>query len=134
MRRATFLAAALLSVFAAMLHAQTTFATITGTVLDPSGLAIPGARVDAVQRESGYKYQTQTNEAGVYTLADLRAGAYDVSVIAGGFKDAVIKDVQLFAIESVLTMDNTFQNNLTDKSSQNVTPDCCSALPDRRHK
>ena len=76
-------------------HAQTTFASITGTVTDPSGLAIPGARLEATQLESGYKYQAQTNEAGVYTLADLRAGTYDLMVIAGGFKDSQVKGIQL---------------------------------------
>jgi len=40
--------------------------------------------------------------------------------------DNVIKDVQLFAFESVLVMDNMFRNNLTDKPSQNVSADCCS--------
>ena len=36
-----------------------------------------------------------------------------------------IKDVELFAIESVLLMDNTFSNNLTDKPSQNASDTCC---------
>ena len=80
---------------AAAASAQTTFATLTGTVTDPSGLAIPGARIEAVQRESGYRYQAQTNEAGVYTIADLLAGTYDVTVTAGGFKDTQVKAVQL---------------------------------------
>jgi Carboxypeptidase regulatory-like domain len=96
MRRALLLAVPLfLALFAAAVHAQTTFATITGAVLDPSGLAVPGARVEAVQRESGYKYDTQTNAAGVYTLAELRAGTYDLSITAGGFKDAQVKGVEL---------------------------------------
>ena len=48
MRRALSLAV-LLALLASAAYAQTTFATITGTVLDPSGLAVPGARVEAVQ-------------------------------------------------------------------------------------
>src|SRR5437588_9792600 len=76
-------------------NAQTTFATITGTVTDPSGLPIPGSHVEAVQRESGYKYEAQTNQAGVYTLADLLAGTYDLTVSSGGFKEAQVKDVEL---------------------------------------
>jgi len=76
-------------------NAQTTFATITGTVTDPSGLPIPGSHVEAVQRESGYKYEAQANQAGVYTLADLLAGTYDLTVSSGGFKDAQVKDVEL---------------------------------------
>jgi hypothetical protein len=75
--------------------AQTTFASITGTVTDPSEVPIPGSHVEAVRRESGYKYQTLANEAGVYTLADLLAGTYDLTVSSGGFKDAQVKDVEL---------------------------------------
>lgn len=94
MRRAQSLTL-LIAFSAAALQAQTTFATITGTVLDPSGLTVPGARVQAVQLESGYKYEAQTNAAGVYTLADLRAGTYDLTITAGGFKDAQVKGVEL---------------------------------------
>src|SRR5258708_5910881 len=77
------------------LHAQTTFATITGTVSDPTGLPVPNAMAEAVHRESGYKYQSRTNETGVYTLPGLREGAYDVSIAAAGFKDAQVKNVEL---------------------------------------
>jgi hypothetical protein len=46
--------------------------------------------------------------------------------------DNVIKDVEVFAFESVLTMDNLFRDNLTDKGSQNVGPECCSFETRRR--
>ena len=85
----------LTSLIASVVIAQTTFATITGTVTDPSGLPIPGSHVEAVQRESGYKYETQANQAGVYTLADLVAGTYDLAITSGGFKDAQVKGVEL---------------------------------------
>ncbi len=81
----------------ALTSAQTTFATITGTVSDPSGLAIANARVDAVQMESGYKYSAQTNETGVYTLANLREGSYNLTIAADGFHNSEIRDVQLVA-------------------------------------
>src|SRR5205807_1348565 len=76
-------------------YAQTTFATITGTVTDTSGLALPGATVEAVQAESGYRYQAQTNDQGVYTLPNLREGTYNVKITAAGFKDADIREVKL---------------------------------------
>ena len=75
--------------------AQTTFATITGTVTDPSGLPIANARIEAIQAESGYRYDAQSNETGVYTLANLREGVYSITVTAGGFRDSEVKDVQL---------------------------------------
>jgi len=39
--------------------------------------------------------------------------------------DNIIKDVQIFAIESVLNMTNYYQNNLTDRLSQNAGTTCC---------
>ena len=39
--------------------------------------------------------------------------------------DNIIKDVQIFAIESVLEMANYYQNNMTDRPSQNAGPACC---------
>lgn len=96
MRQAKLLAVFSLACLAgAVLNAQTTFATITGAVTDPSGLAIPGAHVTATQAESGYKYEAQTNESGVYTLPNLLAGKYKVNVTAGGFKDSEVNNVEL---------------------------------------
>src|SRR6266581_5966935 len=48
-------------------HAQTTFATITGTVTDPNGLAVQGSAVDATNLATNYRYTAKSNEAGVYT-------------------------------------------------------------------
>ncbi|HLJ44645.1 MAG TPA: carboxypeptidase-like regulatory domain-containing protein [Bryobacteraceae bacterium] len=108
MRHASLLAAIQFVAFVGVINAQTTFATITGSVTDPSGLAIPAAHITAVQAESGYKYEAQTNEAGVYTLPNLLAGTYRVTVNAAGFKDADVKDVEL-ASRDVRRLDVTMQ-------------------------
>src|SRR5438128_693556 len=79
--------------------AQTTFATITGSVTDPTGLAVPGAKVHGVQVQTGYKYEAQTNESGVYTLANLKEGTYDVSVTASGFREFQAKSLELVSRE-----------------------------------
>jgi hypothetical protein len=77
--------------------AQTTFATITGTVTDATGAAIPGASVEAVHRDTGYRYSAKTNEVGIYTLAQLREGVYTVQVSAPGFREYVGSDLPLAA-------------------------------------
>ena len=93
----------ILAVVAAMLlsvgpsFAQTTFATITGAATDPTGLPLVGANVEAVQVESGYKYSAQSNESGVFTLANLREGTYTVTATANGFKSFRLDNVQLAA-------------------------------------
>jgi len=59
-------------------QAQTTLATITGSVADPTGAAIAGATVEATHLATGYRYQAVSNELGQYTLSQLREGDYEV--------------------------------------------------------
>jgi hypothetical protein len=79
--------------------AQTTFATLTGTVTDSTGAAIPGASVVAIHAASNYRYTAQSNEAGAYTVPQLREGGYTVRVTAGGFKEFVIQNLQVIALD-----------------------------------
>ncbi len=74
---------------------QTTFATITGTITDATGSVVAGASVEAVQLGSNYRYTAKANEAGVYTLAQLRDGVYTLRAQATGFKEFVVHDLQL---------------------------------------
>lgn len=71
-------------------NAQTTFASITGTVTDATGASVAGAQVVAVHLESNYRYTAQSNAAGTYTLAQLREGVYTVRVQMQGFKEFVV--------------------------------------------
>ena len=57
-------------------------ATINGTVTDPSGALIAGAKITATQTATGAQRTTQTSNAGLYSLSALTAGAYDVTVEA----------------------------------------------------
>lgn len=79
--------------------AQTTFATITGTVTDATGAAVPGASVVAVHKDSNYRYNAESNSAGAFTVAQLLEGEYTVRVQAAGFKEAVYQQVQLVAMD-----------------------------------
>lgn len=85
-------AVCLLSVPAA---AQSTFATITGVVTDPNGALVPGVRIEAVHLATNYRYTATSNEAGQYTLANLREGAYDLRATAAGFQDFAVKEISL---------------------------------------
>jgi hypothetical protein len=77
--------------------AQTTFASITGTVTDAQGSVVPGAQIEATHMASNYRYKTQSNESGNYTLAQLREGEYTVRATATGFNDFEVKEVRLAA-------------------------------------
>ncbi|HEX3875855.1 MAG TPA: TonB-dependent receptor [Bryobacteraceae bacterium] len=78
------------------LHAQIDRAVLTGSVLDPSRSAIPGAKITARSVATGVDYPAVANTAGVYTLTGLPVGEYTASVAAPGFETL---EVQRFSLE-----------------------------------
>jgi hypothetical protein len=58
-------------------------------------MVVPNAEVEGVHAATNYRYTARSNDAGVYTLAQLREGAYTVRVRAAGFKESVFQDVEL---------------------------------------
>ncbi|MBS1857453.1 MAG: TonB-dependent receptor [Acidobacteria bacterium] len=78
--------AILTAIFSAGLYAQEYRATITGTVTDPSGAAIPNASVKAVNSATNSTHETKTSGDGVYTLPLLEPGVYRVDATAAGFQ------------------------------------------------
>jgi hypothetical protein len=76
-------------------HAQVSGATLSGTVTDPSGAAIVGAQVSAMNRATGANRTVVTDAAGFYSLPNLQPGNYDVTVTATGFATAKNVDVGL---------------------------------------
>ena len=71
---------------AGFLLAQSDRGTITGTVSDPAGAVVAGAPIQAKNIETGVNYEGATSTTGNYTLAQLPAGAYEVTVSVPGFK------------------------------------------------
>ena len=65
---------------------QDVTATITGTVMDPSGAAVPGATVTAKSVERGTTFKDVSNESGIYRLSQLPVGNYDLRVEKDGFQ------------------------------------------------
>jgi hypothetical protein len=73
--------------------------SITGTVKDPSGAAIPGASVLVTSPERGINRQTTTNSTGEYNESALPEGSYDIFVTAKGFKKYEVRRVKLDVAE-----------------------------------
>ncbi len=70
-------------------RAQEVTATITGTVMDPSGAAIVGATVTAKSVERGTIFKAESNEAGIYRIAQLPVGNYELRVEKNGFQTSL---------------------------------------------
>src|ERR1700683_1701084 len=69
--------------------------TIGGTVTDPTGAVIPGAKITAKRVETGVSQSTVTGGAGTYTIPNLVVGTYDVTAEGGGFKTAAATGITL---------------------------------------
>ena len=65
--------------------AQQTTGTIAGRVVDDQDAAIPGAVVTAINPVTGLARETTSDENGLYRLAALPVGAYDVGAAVQGF-------------------------------------------------
>ena len=90
-----YLAVVLLAlVTSARVFAQGASSTITGTVVDSAGGAIPGAAV-VVKNQAGVSFEAVSNGEGLFEVPGLTAGVYTVTVSLSGFKTAVINDVRL---------------------------------------
>jgi hypothetical protein len=87
----TILCFALLFSFAAL--AQRDLGSITGTVSDPQGAAVPNAKVTITNDATGVSYTLTTNEAGSYTQPTLNPGTYTVTAEAPGFQKSQQKGI-----------------------------------------
>src|SRR5438067_4541222 len=87
----------LLAFTARAASAQTTYATITGTVTDGSGAVIQGATVIARNVETSVPTTTITNREGVYTVPQLREGPYLLSITAPGLREFIETNILLVA-------------------------------------
>src|SRR5580700_2590875 len=76
----------LVSLAANSASAQLETATVSGQVVDPSGLSITGALVKLVDIDRDTTAGTHTNPSGLYTFPSVRPGRYRMEVTVPGFK------------------------------------------------
>ena len=67
-------------------NADNLYASIRGTVVDPSGAVVPDAKLTATNVATGINYNTTSNKDGLFTFVQLPIGDYKVRVEKSGFK------------------------------------------------
>ena len=70
-------------------------AQISGTVVDPQGAVVPGAKVTATNQATGTGRSVTTTSTGNYVIPNLQPGTYDVAVDAKGFAPGSTKNIVL---------------------------------------
>ncbi len=95
--------------------AQVLYGTLTGTVTDASGAALPAAKVEAVNVDTGIARQTTTDDRGNYVFTDLQAGTYKVTISAPSFRTVVQQGARLDA-NSVRRIDAQMQVSTVEQT------------------
>ena len=90
-----WLALCILAIGASPAEAQLTTGTISGTIVDETKAALPGATVTIRNVETGLTRTVVTNERGFYEAPNLPVGLYEVSASLPGFGTATRKELQL---------------------------------------
>jgi outer membrane receptor protein involved in Fe transport len=86
---------ACLAAFALPVFGQSNRGTITGTVTDPNGAVVTGAKVTATNTATGQAREATTGDDGTYTIPALEPGDYRVVVNAQGFAESAVEQVKL---------------------------------------
>jgi hypothetical protein len=96
-RRAPQIFALLVGTFllSASLWAQGAAGSIAGTVTDPSGASVPGAKVTITDLQRGGTRTLATDAAGAYAAPNLNPGRYSVKVEFQGFRTTDRNNIQL---------------------------------------
>jgi len=114
----------LLGASAICASAQT--AQLTGTVSDPTGSVVPGAKVTATNVDTGVARSSLSNDAGNYLITALLPGRYQVAAEATGFK-LMKRDTVTLAVDQVGRIDFSMEVGGT---SDSVTVEASTVLLD----
>jgi hypothetical protein len=88
--------------------AQSTGGRIRGTVTDPSGGAVVGAKVELINEATNVSREAVTNSTGEYLFLEVPVGTYSLQIEQAGFKKFLHKGVEVH-LNDVLNVDAALQ-------------------------
>jgi hypothetical protein len=95
LRKLSVVTVAVMLVSAIPLHAQVDSGSILGTVRDPSGAVVGGAKVTLTNIGTGASLTTTSGSDGSYKFTPVRVGTYKLEVSSQGFQTLSQKDVEV---------------------------------------
>src|SRR5579863_8934056 len=111
----SFVAACLLLASVPAAFAQGDRGTITGTISDPAGAVVPNAPLEAKHLSTGAVYQAASSTTGNYTLSQLPAGVYEITVSVPGFKKTTRSGITV-QVAQTLRIDVALEVGATSES------------------
>lgn len=97
---------------------------VAGQVFDPSGAAVPGAKVTLVRTATGGTLVATTDASGHYVFPSVATGIYNLRASAAGFQVAVITGLQV----EILKSSNVNVTLKVGQTSQTVTVTATSQM------
>src|SRR4030095_7297874 len=85
--------------FDTLVNAQTTKATISGTVTDEKGAVVANAKIIARNLDTNLSRETTSDGAGRYRIPELAAGQYELTTEAHGFRPKIHRGIEPWASE-----------------------------------
>src|SRR5213593_338495 len=101
--------------------AQSTNATLSGTVLDPTGARIPNVQVTAQNIQTGIVLTNLTNDAGVYVFPSVQPGTYRLTAELAGFRKYVLNDL-VMDVSARMTINIPLEVGTAQESVEVVAP------------
>jgi hypothetical protein len=75
--------------------AQNISGSLTGTVIDPAGAAVPSAQVVLTNQQTRAKQSITTNDTGIFVFPSLLPATYTLDISMAGFRSYQVKDVAI---------------------------------------
>jgi hypothetical protein len=85
----------LLCALAFPVTAQNVSCSISGTIRDPDGAAVPGAEISVTSRDNGFIRKAITNHEGFFSIPDLTPATFSVTIAADGFKRQTVSGIEI---------------------------------------
>ena len=108
---------------------QAVFGSILGTATDPSGAAVPNAKIKVTSQTKNTVFETTANESGNYSVTHLIPDVYSVRFEFQGFKSLEFKDV-IVSADSGVDVNGQFQVGSTSEQVE-VTSEAPQLKTDR---
>lgn len=124
--------------------AQTQFATMSGRVIDSTNAVVPGAKVSATNVGTNQRYEAESNDEGLYIIANIPSGTYEVVVEKAGFRKLTQRvtlgiaerrdldfTMQVGQVTEVVTVSESIQaiNTTSGELSREITSKDLETLP-----